>query len=283
MARRGAAGRGLVALALTGMLLAGCGGVGSRSGATDLEGFSAEEIFRRGEFELETSHRATDAIRYFSEVERLFPYSRFARRALVMQAYALHRDRNYEEARVVAQRFLDLYPGDEDAAWAQYIIALSFYDQIEDVGRDQGLTFQALRALRDVIERHPDSEYARSAVLQFDLAFDHLAGKEMEVGRYYLRQRQYAAAINRFRVVVEDFETTTHTPEALHRLVESYLSLGLQDEARTAGAILGYNFQGSPFYEDSFRLLTGQGLAPDAAGEGWLRDIYRQTVRGDWL
>ncbi|MGY6634930.1 MAG: outer membrane protein assembly factor BamD [Alkalilacustris sp.] len=283
MARRGAAGRGLVALAVAGLLLAGCGGSGTRSGAMDLEGFSAEEIFRRGEFELETSRRATDAIQYFSEVERLFPYSRFARRALVMQAYALHRDRNYDEARTVAQRFLDLYPGDEDAAWAQYLIALSFYDQIEDVGRDQGLTFQALRALRDVIERHPESEYARSAVLKFDLAFDHLAGKEMEVGRYYLRRGQYSAAITRFRVVVEDFETTTHTPEALHRLVESYLRLGLTNEARTAGAILGHNFQGSPFYDDSFRLLTGQGLAPDAAGEGWLRDIYRQTIRGDWL
>ena len=281
MARRGASGRNVVALVLVVALLAGCGG--GRTAPLDLEGFSAEEIFRRGEHELETSRRATDAIRYFSEVERLFPYSAFARRALIMQAYALHRDRNYEEARRVAQRFLDTYPGDEDAAWAQYLIALSFYDQIEEVGRDQGLTFQALRALRDVIERYPDSEFARSAILKFDLAFDHLAGKEMEIGRFYLRQRQYVAAINRFRVVVEDFETTTHTPEALHRLVEAYVALGLTDEAQTAAAILGYNFQASPFYDDSFRLLTGQGLAPDAAGEGWLRDLYRQTLRGDWL
>ncbi len=280
MAGRGASGRNVVALALVAALLAGCGG---RSATEDLEGFTAEEIFQRGEFELETSRRATDAIRYFSEVERLFPYSRFARRALIMQAYALHRDRNYEEARRVAQRFLDTYPGDEDAAWAQYLVALSFYDQIEEVGRDQGVTFQALRALRDVIERYPDSDFARSAILKFDLAFDHLAGKEMEIGRYYLRQRQYVAAINRFRIVVEDFETTTHTPEALHRLVESYLGLGLTDEAQTAAAILGHNFQGSPFYEDSFRLLTGQGLSPDAAGEGWLRDLFRQTVRGEWL
>ena len=282
MAGRGAAGRGLVALALAGMVLAGCG-AGSRSGALDLEGFTAEEIFRRGEFELETSSRATDAIRYFSEVERLFPYSRFARRAMIMQAYALHRDRNYDEARTVAQRFLDTYPGDEDGAWARYLIALSYYDQIEDVGRDEGLTFRALGALRDVIELHPETEFARSSVLKFDLAFDHLAAKEMEVGRYYLRRGQYPAAINRFRMVVEEFETSTHTPEALHRLVESYLALGLENEARTAAAILGHNFQASPFYGDSFRLLTGQGLAADAAGEGWLRDIYRQTIRGDWL
>ncbi|MGY6412172.1 MAG: outer membrane protein assembly factor BamD [Alkalilacustris sp.] len=280
MGSRGASGRNVVALALVTAILAGCAG---RSGPQDLEGFTAEEIFLRGEHELETSRRATDAIRYFSEVERLFPYSRFARRALIMQAYALHRDRSYDEARRVAQRFLDTYPGDEDAAWAQYLIALSFYDQIEEVGRDQGITFQALRALRDVIERYPDSEFARSAILKFDLAFDHLAGKEMEIGRFYLRQRQYVAAINRFRIVVEDFETTTHTPEALHRLVESYLALGLTDEAQTAAAILGHNFQASPFYEDSFRLLTGQGLAPDAAGEGWLRDLLRQTLRGEWL
>ena len=273
---------GLTALALAVTLLAGCGG-GQPDTGLGLDEFTAEEIFQRGEFELETRRRATRAIEYFNEVERLYPYSRFARRALIMTAYAHHRDREYEEARAAAQRFLDLYPGDEDAAYAQYLLALSFYDQIDRVGRDQGLTFQALRALRDVIELHPDTEYARSSVLKFDLAFDHLAAKEMEIGRYYLRQRQYAAAINRFRVVVEDFQTTTHTPEALHRLVESYLGLGLNDEAQTAGAILGHNFQGNPFYDDSFRLLTGQGLAPDAAGEGWLRDIFRQTVRGEWL
>ena len=281
MARGRAGFGGLVALALGGLVLTGCGGAGSSE--PELDNFTAEEIFRRGEYELETSRRATTALRYFTEVERLYPYSQFARRALIMQAFAHHRDRDYEEARAAAQRFLDTYPGDEDAAYAQYLLALSFYDQIDKVGRDQGLTFQALRALRVVIERYPDTEYARSAVLKFDLAFDHLAAKEMEIGRFYLKRRQYAAAINRFRVVVEDFQTTTHTPEALHRLVESYIGLGLTDEAQTAAAILGHNFRASPFYDDSFRLLTGQGLAPDAAGEGWLRDIYRQTLRGDWL
>ena len=271
-----------MALALGAVLLSGCARLTS-SQDESLEGFSAEEIFMRGEYELETATRASRAIRYFNEVERLYPYSQFARRALIMTAYAHHRDRNYEEARSAAQRFLDLYPADEDAAYAQYLLALSFYDQIDRVGRDQGLTFQALRALRDVIELHPDTEYARSSVLKFDLAFDHLAAKEMEIGRFYLRQRQYSAAIARFRAVVEDYQTTTHTPEALHRLVESYLGLGLTDEAQTAAAILGHNFQGSPFYDDSFRLLTGAGLAPDAAGEGWLRDLWRQTIRGDWL
>jgi outer membrane protein assembly factor BamD len=277
---QGSAGRSVLALTLAALLLSGCSDDATQ---LNLDGFSAEEIFLRGEYELETSRRATTALRYFSEVERLYPYSSFARRALIMQAYAHHRDRNYEEARAAAQRFLDLYPADEDAAYAQYLLALSFYDQIDEVGRDQGLTFQALRALRDVIELYPDTEYARSATLKFDLAFDHLAAKEMEIGRFYLRQRQYAAAVNRFRVVVEDFQTTTFTPEALHRLVESYLGLGLLQEAQTAAAILGHNFQGSPYYDDSFRLLTGQGLAPDAAGDGWLVDLWRQSVQGEWL
>ena len=286
--RRDSTGKPAVARPLRTMIVAatlafGLAACGAQETEPDLEGFSAEEIFKRGEFELEVSTRGRNAIRYFSEVERLYPYSDWARRALIMQAYAHHRDRDYEDSRAAAQRFLDTYPGDEDAAYAQYLLALSYYDQIEDVGRDQGLTFQALQALRQVIERFPDSQYARSSVLKFELAFDHLAGKEMEVGRFYLKRRHYNAAVNRFRVVVEDFQTTTHTPEALHRLVESYLALGMTDEAQTAAAILGHNFQSSPFYGDSFRLLNGQGLAPDAAGEGWLRDIYRQVVQGRWL
>jgi outer membrane protein assembly factor BamD len=277
------AGGRIARFAGTVVLVAALAACSSGNEEPDLEGFTAEEIYKRGEYELEISSRAGEAVRYFSEVERLYPYSQWAKRALIMQAFAYHRDRDYEEARAAAQRFLDTYPGDEDAAYAQYLLALSFYDQIDEVGRDQGLTFQALRALREVIERYPDSEYARSSILKFDLAFDHLAAKEMEIGRYYLKRRHYNAAINRFRVVVEDFQTTTHTPEALHRLVESYLALGLNDQAQTAAAILGYNFQSSPFYDDSFRLLNGQGLAPDAAGEGWLRDIYRQVVLGQWL
>jgi outer membrane protein assembly factor BamD len=262
------------------LMLASCG---SGTQEQDLEGFGAEEIYRRGEYELETQRRATTAVRYFAEVERLYPYSEWARRALIMQAFGHHRDREYEESRAAAQRFLDFYPADEDAAYAQYLLALSYYDQIDAIGRDQGLTFQALQALRQVIERYPETEYARSAMLKFDLAFDHLAAKEMEIGRYYLKRGHYTAAINRFRVVVEEFQTTTHTPEALHRLVESYLALGFTNEAQTAGAILGYNYQSNPFYEDSFRLLTGRGLTPEAQGEGWLRTVYRQMIRGEWL
>ncbi len=270
-----------VAATMSLLVLSACSG-GLREDAP-LDGFSAEQIFRRGEYVLETSRRAEPALRYFREVERIYPYTDWARRAILMQAYAQHRDRDYEGARATAQRFLDQYPDDPDAAWAAYIIALTHYDRIEDVGRDQRETLLALEHLRNVIENYPESEYARSAALKFDLAFDRLAAKEMEIGRYYLQRGNYNAAINRFRTVVEDYQTTSHTAEALHRLVESYLALGLRDEAMTAGAILGHNFRGSPFYEDSYRLLTGQGLEPRAAGEHWLVTLYRRTLRGEWL
>ena len=274
------AGAGFLGAAVIALALSGCGGGNTE---VPLDTLTAEQIFKRGELSLETERKPDEAIRLFSEVERLYPYSQWAKRALIMQAFSQHKARKYEDARASSQRFLDLYPGDEDAAYAQYLLALSYYDQIDEIGRDQGLTFQALQAMRDVIERYPDSEYARSAILKFELAFDHLAGKEMEIGRYYLRKGQYAAAINRFRVVVQEFQTTTHTAEALHRLVEAYLALGLTDEAQTAGAILGHNYQSSPFYDDSYRLLTGQGLSMEAQGESWLRTVYRRVIRGDWL
>src|SRR6056297_1318492 len=224
------------------LFLAACG-----SGTTEapLDSFSAEELYNRAEFQIEAGE-LEEAARFFGEVERLYPYSEWAKRGLIMQAFAYHRDRDYESARASAQRFIDFYPADEDAAYAKYLLALSYYDQIDDVGRDQGLTFQALQALRRVIEEHPDSEYARSAILKFDLAFDHLGAKEMEIGRYYLKRGNYQAAINRFRVV-------------------------------------GYNFQSTDWYQDAFTLLTGQGLRPEAQPTGWLSTVWRQTVRGEWL
>ncbi|TFL17892.1 outer membrane protein assembly factor BamD [Jannaschia formosa] len=270
-------GRPVIALCGA-LLLAACG---SDEGPA-IEDTAPEVIFQQAERELNEGD-AEDAAQLFAEIERLYPFSEWARRGLIMQAFAYHSDRDYENARAAAQRFIDFYPADEDAAYAQYLLALSYYDQIDQVGRDQGLTFQALSALRTVIERYPESEYARSSILKFDLAFDHLASKEMEIGRYYLKRGHYPAAINRFRAVVEEFQTTTHTPEALMRLVEAYLALGLTEEAQTAGAILGYNFQSSPFYDDAFRQLTGRGLAPEAAGSGWLRSVYDRTIRGRWL
>lgn len=261
--------------------LAACSGLGQTE--RPLESYTAEEIYKQGELSLETERRPDSALRYFQEVERLYPYSEWSKRAIIMQAFAHHKAKDYEEARIAAQRYLDFYPGDEDAPYALYLMALSYYDQIDEVGRDQGVTFQALQGMRDVIETYPDSDYARSAMMKFELAFDHLAAKEMEIGRFYLRRGNYTAAINRFRTVVQDYQTTSHTAEALHRLTESYLALGFTDEAQTSAAILGFNYRSSPFYEDSFRLLKGRGLAPEAKGDGWLAKIYRQMLRGEWI
>jgi len=206
--------KGLVGAAVLSALMAlsGCGGTAEavRRGDIPIENFTAEQIFERAEFEL-NRRQPDEAARFFGEVERLYPYSELAKRALIMQAFAYHEDKDYENSRAAAQRYIDFYPADEDAAYAQYLLALSYYDQIDEVGRDQGLTFQALQSLRTVIERYPDSEYARSSILKFDLAFDHLAAKEMEIGRYYLKRNHFTASINRFRVVVEQFQTTTHT------------------------------------------------------------------------
>ena len=260
--------------------LAACGGF-ERSGQP-LDDLTAQSIFERGEREIAEGN-PDDAAFTFGEIERLYPYSEFAERALIMQAFAYHRDQDYPNSRASAQRYLDFYPTQQDAPYAAYLLALSYYDQIDDIGRDQGLTFRALQALRRVIEQYPDTEYAQASVQKFDLAFNHLAAKEMEIGRYYLKRGNYVAASNRFRTVVEDFQTTTHTPEALHRLTESYLSLGLTDEAQTAGAILGHNYQSSEWYQASFALLTGQGLRADPIGDNWLSSIYRQVVRGEWL
>ena len=273
----------LIGAVLIGIALSGCGDRARvERGDIDYGNYTAEQIYGRAEYDL-ARNDPKRAATVFAEVERLYPYSELAKRSVVMQAFAHHKAEDYEESRAAAQRFIDFYPTDEDAAYAQYLLALSYYDQIDEVGRDQGLTFLALQSLREVIERYPESEYARTSILKFDLAFDHLASKEMEIGRYYLRRYHYTAAINRFRVVVEDFQTTSHTPEALHRLVEAYLSLGLVNEARTAGAILGYNFRGTDWYEDSYKLLNGRGYTLEAAGDGWLRQVYRQMLKGEWL
>lgn len=277
--------RALIAAIVTTIAVSACSNEGSE---VALENQEPQAIFATAQAKLNQGKKrsAGEAAEIFNEVERLYPYSDWAKRAVIMAAYSYHKAKAYDESRSAAQRYLDFYPADEDAAYAQYLIALSFYDQIDNISRDQGNTFQALQALRTTVERYPDSEYSNSALLKFDLALDHLAGKEMDIGRYYLKRGHFAAAINRFRVVVEDYQTTTHTPEALHRLVESFLSLGLDEDAQIAGAILGHNFQGTDWYQDSHVLLTGRGLStedPDPRGRGWLRQIYRQVIKGEWL
>ncbi|MBT3330523.1 MAG: outer membrane protein assembly factor BamD [Rhodospirillaceae bacterium] len=216
----------------------------------------------------------------FDEVERQHPYSVWARKSQLMAAYAQYLSDNYDEAIFTAQRFLQLHPGNRDAPYAYYLIAISYYEQIADIGREQKITELALEALREVVDRYPSSEYARDARLKIDLTRDHLAGKEMEIGRYYHDRKLYAAAINRFRFVVRHYETTSHVPEALHRLAEAYSALGLETEAKNAAAVLGHNYPGSNWYQDSYGLVAGaSGEYPvaDAPAKPWYSRMWNSV------
>jgi len=202
----------------------------------------------------------------FDEVERQHPYSVWATKAKIMAAYSHYQNNAYDDAVVAVDRFVQLHPSNRDVPYAYYLKSLSYYEQISDVGRDQQMTRLALKSMRDLVTRFPDSKYSRDAELKIDLTRDHLAGKEMEIGRYYARQGRYLAAINRFKVVLENYQTTTHVPEALHRLTESYQAIGLVDEARKTAAILGHNFPGNEWYMDSFEIVEG-GHKPKTAAE----------------
>jgi outer membrane protein assembly factor BamD len=199
----------------------------------------------------------------FDEVERQHPYSVWARRAQLMSAFSYYASRQYPDAIQAAQRFLSLHPGNKDAPYAYYIVALSYYEQIADVARDQKITQQALAALQELVRRYPESRYAADARLKIDLVNDHLAGKEMEIGRFYASNRQWIAAIARYRNVIDQYQTTSHTAEALYRMVEANLALGLPEEAKRNAAVLGANFPGSKWYERGYALM--RKYAPDQA------------------
>ncbi len=233
------------------------------------ESTSAEALYMEGRDAM-LAGDTQDAIDAFQEVERQYPFSPLATRAKVMAAYAAYRAHEYDEAVDILDRFVRMHPGDGSVPYAYYIRALSYYEQISDVKRDQFITEQALQALTTVVRRFPDTEYARDAKLKLDLTYDHLAGKEMTIGRYYLEKDEYLAAINRFRYVVENYQTTSHVPEALHRLVEGYLRLGITEEAKRYAAVLGHNYPASPWYKDSYGLLTDKGVAVE---EGWLDNV----------
>ncbi|HEY1260507.1 MAG TPA: outer membrane protein assembly factor BamD [Stellaceae bacterium] len=213
--------------------------------------------------------RYAESAKTFEAVESQHPYSVWATKGQLMAAYALYEAGSYGEAIVAADRFIQLHPGNRDVAYAYYLKAISYYVQITDVGRDQKITELALKALEDVVRRFPGSKYARDAQLKIDFTRDHLAGKEMEIGRYYLQRGQYLAAMNRFKRVIDNYQTTTHVPEALERLVECDLALGLKSEARRNAAVLGYNYPGNKWYIDGYELVTGTGN-PGAPTQGWL-------------
>ena len=209
-----------------------------------------------------------EAIQLFNEVERQHPYSEWARRSTLMSAFAAYQSRRYDDAIGTAQRYISLNPGSEEAAYAYYLVATSYFEQIVDVGRDQRTTELAKASLDELLRRFPTTEYAKDAQLKMDMVDDQLAGKEMEIGRYYLRREEHLPAINRFRKVVTDFDTTTHTPEALYRLVEAYMSVGLKGEALAAAAVLGYNHPESDWYKTAYGMMNKEGLDPDQVPEG---------------
>ena len=206
----------------------------------------------------------------FDDVERQHPYSQWATKAQLMSAYTYYLKNLYGNAIAGLNRFIQLHPTNKDVAYAYYLKGLSYYEQISEVARDQKMTKLALTTLDELIKRFPNSKYARDAKLKIDLTHDHLAGKEMEIGRFYQNQGNYLAAINRFRTVVDDFQTTTHVPEALHRLTETYLTIGVPEEARKTAAVLGYNFPGSEWYMDSYKIMGNKVDEPEA-GKPWYK------------
>ena len=210
----------------------------------------------------------TVAAKNFDQVESQHPYSVWATKSQLMQVYSLYEGGKYDDAIIAADRFIQLHPGHKDVAYAYYLKSICYYMQIVDVGRDQKLTELALKSLDDIVRRFPDSKYARDAKLKLDFTRDHLAGKEMEIGRYYLKRGEYLAAMNRFKRVIDNFQTTTHVPEALERLVECDVALGLNREAKENSAVLGFNYPGSRWYGEAYALVTG-GAPPTTTSEGW--------------
>lgn len=222
----------------------------------------AELIYNEALERLE-DRRWDEAKLYFEEVERQHPFSEWARRALLMSSYASYRSADYEDSIVTAQRYIGLHPGSDSTPYAYYLIAINYYDQIYDVGRDQATTVNAASSLQQVIRRFPESDYARDARLKLELTEDHLAGKEMSIGRFYLKGNQPLAAIIRFKNVVRQYETTSQVEEAMHRMVEAYVTLGVIDEAKKVGSVLGYNYPSSEWYKDSYELLADLGVNLD--------------------
>ncbi len=256
-------------------MLTGCSGDAPSDDADDDELMSdknepVDVLYNKALTSFETGDYK-QAIEQFEEVERQHPYSEWAKKSQVMAAYAAYRGQEYDEAAVILERFVKLHPNNEHTPYAYYLRALCYYDQISDVGRDQKMTRDARQALREVVSRFPNTDYARDAKIKLDLTEDHLAGKEMQVGRYYLQRQEWLAAINRFTYVLDNHQTTSHVPEALHRLVEAYLQLGVKDEATKYASVLGHNYPGSEWYQYSYQMLHGE-VNPENknTGGGWL-------------
>ena len=231
----------------------------------------ADDLYNSAMDSLETK-KYEEAARLFDEVERQHPYSVWATKGQLMAAYSLYQSNQYDEAIVALDRFIQLHPSNKDTSYALYLKALSYYEQISDVARDQRMTELAMKTLNELVTRYPSSKYARDAKIKIVLTHGHLAGKEMSVGRYYLQQGNYLAAINRFKSVIDNYQTTTHVPEALHRLTEAYLAIGVEEEARKTAAVLGHNYPGSGWYVDTYALFGGAGVSIEDVTEDGRED-----------
>jgi outer membrane protein assembly factor BamD len=255
------------------LLLAGCWGKEDKPEA-ELDVDPPDLLYNEALAHLQSGD-ARQAAETFEEIDAQHPYSEYARRALIMSAYVNFRRSRYPEAINDATRYVTLFPASEDAAYAQYLIGESYFRQIPDVTRDQDISQKAMDAMGEVVRKYPDSDYADDARNKIQIAQDQLAGKEMQIGRYYLERREYLAAVNRFKAVVETYQTTRHVEEALHRLTESYLALGIVPEAQTAAAVLGHNFPDSAWYQDSYRLLGKAGIVPQENEGSWISRAFR--------
>jgi outer membrane protein assembly factor BamD len=240
----------------------------------------ADKLYNEGLYLLQTKKDYKNAAKKFEEVDRQHPYSEWARRALLMSAYAYYESRDYDETVNAAKRYVTLHPGSQDAAYAQFLIGSAYFDEIPDISRDQARTEKALSSLDEVARKYPSTEYAVSAKRKIEMARDNLAGKEMETGRYYLKRRDFIGAINRFKVVVTRYQTTRHVEEALMRLTEAYMSLGIVQEAQTAAAVLGHNFPDSRWYQDAYNLVKGGGLTPSENEGSWISKAFKRMGVG---
>jgi outer membrane protein assembly factor BamD len=240
----------------------------------------ADRLYNAGLYALNVKKNPKEAAKKFEEVDRQHPYSEWARKSLIMSAYAYYKGGAYDECVGAAKRYITLHPGSPDAAYAQFLIGSSFYDEIPDITRDQTRTEKALAALDEVIRKYPTSQYAESAKQKIQVARDQLAGKEMQVGRYYLERKDYTGAINRFKVVITKYQTTRHVEEALERLTEAYMALGIVNEAQTAAAVLGHNFPDSSWYKHAYTLVKSGGVEPYENQGSWISKAFKAVGLG---
>ncbi|HZD90286.1 MAG TPA: outer membrane protein assembly factor BamD [Pseudolabrys sp.] len=273
-------------MAMLALMLGGCGSLGNFDSLDFTGWFShsetevdepADRLYNEGLYLLNQQHNPAKAVKKFEEVDRQHPYSEWARKALLMSAYANYQAGAYDDCISAAKRYTTLHPGSPDAAYAEYLIAASYYDQIPDVTRDQDQTKKALAALQEIVRRYPDTPYAAKAKDKIHFALDQLAGKEMNIGRYYLDRHDYTGAINRFKVVVTKYQTTRQVEEALERLTECYMALGIVPEAQTAAAVLGHNFPDSDWYKRAYQLVKSRGVLPQEDKGSWISKAFQKV------